>query len=131
MVKFFGGGLLLAISLLLPVSGQSEETQLAKQVCARGGSGPGKVVQSGKNHRQGLKQITRRKSSMNNVKDYGAVGDGKTKDTPAIQKAIDAGGIVFFPPGVYLSGTLYLKSNGGLDLAPGVGAGWEMRDSHC
>lgn len=57
---------------------------------------------------------------MNNVKDYGAVGDGKTKDTAAIQKAIDAGGIVFFPPGVYLSGTLYLKSNGGLDLAPGA-----------
>ena len=57
---------------------------------------------------------------MNNVRDFGAVGDGKTKDTAAIQKAIDAGGIVFFPPGVYLSGTLYLKSNGGLDLAPGA-----------
>ncbi len=57
---------------------------------------------------------------MNNVLEFGAVGDGKTKDTAAIQKAIDAGGMVYFPPGVYLSGTLYLRSNGGLDLAPGA-----------
>ncbi len=57
---------------------------------------------------------------MNNVRDFGAVGDGTAKDTVAIQKAIDAGGMVYFPPGIYLSGTLYLKSNGGLDLAPGA-----------
>lgn len=52
---------------------------------------------------------------VRSVKAYGAVGDGKTKDTAAIQKAIDAanaagGGIVRFPPGRYLSGTIYLKS---------------------
>ena len=57
---------------------------------------------------------------MNNVRDFGAVGDGKTKDTAAIQKAIDAGGMVHFPPGVYLSGTVYLRSNGGLDLESGA-----------
>ena len=57
---------------------------------------------------------------MNNVRDFGALGDGITKDTAAIQKAIDAGGMVFFPPGIYLSGTLYLKSDGGLELAPGA-----------
>ena len=57
---------------------------------------------------------------MNNVRDFGAVGDGITKDTAAIQKAIDAGGIVHFPPGTYLAGTLYLKSNGGLELEPGA-----------
>ncbi len=55
---------------------------------------------------------------MHNVKDFGAVGDGITLDTAAIQRAIDAGGIVHFPAGTYLTGTLYLKSNGGLDLAP-------------
>ena len=57
---------------------------------------------------------------MNNVREFGAIGDGIAKDTAAIQKAIDAGGIVYFPPGFYLSGTIYLRSNGGLDFAPGA-----------
>ena len=57
---------------------------------------------------------------MRNVRDFGAVGDGKTLDTAAIQKALDAGGIVHFPAGTYLTGTIYLRSNGGLDLAPGA-----------
>lgn len=49
------------------------------------------------------------------VKDYGAVGDGVTNDTTAIQAAIDAmhaqtnGGTVFFPHGVYVTGQLTLK----------------------
>lgn len=57
---------------------------------------------------------------MNNVKDFGAVGDGITMDTEAIQRAIDAGGMVNFPPGTYLTGTLYLKSYGGLHLEQGA-----------
>lgn len=57
---------------------------------------------------------------MVNIMDFGAVGDGSAKDTSAIQKAIDAGGIVYFPAGTYLSGTLYLKSNGGIELGPGA-----------
>jgi len=40
-----------------------------------------------------------------NVRDFGAKGDGKTSDTAAIQRAIDAAakarGTVFFPDGVY------------------------------
>ncbi len=57
---------------------------------------------------------------MRNVMDYGAKGDGITKDTAAIQRAIDAGGMVYFPPGVYVCGTVYLRSDGGLNLSPGA-----------
>ena len=50
-----------------------------------------------------------------NVQEHGASGDGKKKDTKSIQSAIDAagknGGVVYFPPGKYLSGTLRLKSH--------------------
>ena len=46
---------------------------------------------------------------------FGAVGDGATDNTASIQKAIDScavrGGQVYFPAGVFLSATLYLKSN--------------------
>ncbi|MHC4799158.1 MAG: glycosyl hydrolase family 28-related protein, partial [Planctomycetota bacterium] len=59
------------------------------------------------------------------VKQQGAVGDGKVKDTLAIQKVIDAanavgGGTVYFPAGSYLSGTLYLKSKVTLHLEAGA-----------
>jgi polygalacturonase len=57
---------------------------------------------------------------MHNIKDFGAVGDGITVNTNAIQRAIDAGGTVYIPSGVYVTGTLYLKSHGGLFLAPGA-----------
>jgi hypothetical protein len=36
------------------------------------------------------------------VKDFGAVGDGVADDTAAVQLAFNAGGGVYFPPGVYL-----------------------------
>jgi hypothetical protein len=58
-----------------------------------------------------------------NVKAYGAVGDGTTDDTAAIQAAITAmsGGTLFFPAGTYKTTTpLNLKSN---TLMKGVGQG--------
>lgn len=57
---------------------------------------------------------------MRNIRDYGAVGDGIALDTAAIQKAVDDGGMVYIPAGVYRTGTIYLKSNGGLHLAAGA-----------
>lgn len=60
-----------------------------------------------------------------NVQDFGAAGNGVAKDTAAIQQAISqtarqGGGTVFFPPGCYLAGTLYLEDNIHLKLSPGA-----------
>jgi len=51
-----------------------------------------------------------------NVRDFGATGDGKTLDTAAVQAAIDAchndqGGTVLVPAGVFVIGTVEMKSN--------------------
>jgi polygalacturonase len=60
-----------------------------------------------------------------NVRTFGAKGDGKTLDTPAINKAIDAaaaagGGTVHFPAGNYLCYSIHLKSKVRLYLASGA-----------
>lgn len=57
-----------------------------------------------------------------NIKDYGAVAGGQTLNSAAIQKAIDAasakgGGKVVVPAGVFLTGTVRLKSGVELSLA--------------
>lgn len=56
---------------------------------------------------------------------YGAVGDGVTLSTTAIQKAIDeaaraGGGKIMIPPGTWQSGTVFLKSNTTLHLSAGA-----------
>jgi len=56
-----------------------------------------------------------------NVLDYGALPDGKCLNTKAIQSAIDActlagGGRVIIKDGVYMTGTLILKSNVNLHI---------------
>ena len=68
-----------------------------------------------------------------NVRSYGAVGDGKHLDSPAINQAIEAavaagGGTVFLPAGTYLSGSIRLKSNLQLRLDAGaviLGEKWD------
>jgi polygalacturonase len=62
---------------------------------------------------------------VHNIRDHGAMGDGTTLDTAAIQAAIDAchaarGGTVLVPAGDFLSGTLELKSFVTLHLAAGA-----------
>jgi polygalacturonase len=55
---------------------------------------------------------------------YGAQGDGKTLNTLSLQKAIDAaakaGGTVSMKPGIYLTGSIFLKSGVTLDLPKGA-----------
>jgi polygalacturonase len=60
-----------------------------------------------------------------NVRAYGATGDGKTLDSPAINRAIEAaasagGGTVYFPAGVYASYSIRLKSHITLYLDQGA-----------
>lgn len=62
---------------------------------------------------------------MYNIKDYGAVADGVTLNTSAIQTAIDVcaaagGGRVTVPAGTFVTGNLWLKSNVELHLAHGA-----------
>ncbi len=70
------------------------------------------------------------KTKVYKVNSYGAVHDGKTLDTKAIQQAIDAcaaagGGIVSFDAGTYLTGSIFLKDGVHLQINTGV----ELRGS--
>jgi polygalacturonase len=51
-----------------------------------------------------------------NVREHGALGDGETLDTPAIQAAVDAcaksgGGTVLVPAGTYHTGAIFFRDN--------------------
>jgi hypothetical protein len=59
------------------------------------------------------------------IRDYGAVADGTTKDTQAFAKAIEAcaaagGGRVLVPAGKWFTGPIHLASNTDLHLAEGA-----------
>lgn len=60
-----------------------------------------------------------------NVKDFGATGDGKSVDSPAIDSAINfaatrGGGTVLIPAGEYLCFSIHLKSNIELKISSGA-----------
>src|SRR5512141_1437204 len=64
-------------------------------------------------------------AAVANVRDHGALGDGQTLDSFAIQAAIDAcatrgGGTVYLPAGRYVSGSLFLRDNIALLLDAGA-----------
>lgn len=69
-----------------------------------------------------------------NVRDFGAAGDGKTFDTAAVQKALDAcqasGGMVEFPAGTYLCKPLnvYAKTTVQLDAGAVLQASTNQTD---
>jgi polygalacturonase len=69
--------------------------------------------------------MTMARVSVFNVREHGALGDGQTLDSPAIQSAIDAcsalgGGTVYLPAGQYLTGSLFLRNNISLHLDSGA-----------
>lgn len=57
---------------------------------------------------------------MLNIRQLGAVGDGETLETTTIQNAIDLaakeGKTLLFPPGIYKTGTLFLRSGTSIEL---------------
>src|SRR5882724_2676114 len=66
-----------------------------------------------------------RSGTLFNVREFGALGDGKTKDTAAIQAVLDrcaaaGGGTVVVPAGDYLTGSLDVKSRTTLRLEKGA-----------
>jgi polygalacturonase len=73
----------------------------------------------------GMEEAVGAERGVFDIRDFGAVGDGKTLDTAAINKAVAAcaaagGGQVRFLPGRYLSATIHLKSHVTLYLEPGA-----------
>ena len=67
---------------------------------------------------------TNSKEATFNVRTYGATGDGKTVDTPAVNRAIETvaaagGGTLVFPAGTYVCFTIRLKSKVDLYLSRG------------
>jgi polygalacturonase len=107
------------LSLIIAISGRADSTS-------------NKMAQTdGTSRLKGEVQSIR---GIYNVYDYGAVGDGKTLDSPAINRAIEAcaadgGGTVYLSAGTYLSGSIRLKSHINLHLGAGatiLGAPQEM-----
>jgi polygalacturonase len=69
----------------------------------------------------GAQELSSTPERFFDVTKFGAKGDGRSIDTAAINRAIDAaatrGGTVYFPAGTYASYSIHLKSNIALHLA--------------
>lgn len=78
------------------------------------------------NSKAGLsgKEVSRSTQKQYNIAEYGAIGDGKTLNTTAIQATIDkiaedGGGTLLIPKGVFISGSLFLKAGVNIQLQEG------------
>jgi len=88
------------------------------EISVRARVADGKFLQSSP-----VRIATKPQPQVFDITTYGAVGDGKTLNTHAIQAAIDAcsaGGVVRIPAGVFLCGAIFLKSEMTLHLDEGA-----------
>jgi polygalacturonase len=72
----------------------------------------------------GKKEVSKNREKQYNIADHGAIGDGKTINTSAIQATIDkiakdGGGTLLIPKGVFISGSLFLKPGVNIQLEEG------------
>lgn len=101
--------LLLADTTLTYTSGQTGSVTVGQYVLTRSEGFSYKVAASGAtNHNVttagGVKLYVQPGTSGYNVQAFGAVGDGSTNDTTAVQAAINSGGTyISFPRGTYLT----------------------------
>lgn len=108
----------LACSGCLNIGGPNRPGTATDGGAARTGTTPGDPAAdasppTGTQTRDGSPTSTPGQSSVRNVRQYGAKGDGETDDTAAIQRAIDEAGegeTVYFPGGTYL-----VSARGGSD----------------
>ena len=103
-----------------------ENAAARRQFLMMGGAGiAGAALGAGAAPARGAERPGAAAAGEFDVRAFGAKGDGKSLDTAAINRAIDAavaagGGMVWFPAGSYLCYSIHLKSNVGLYLGPGV-----------
>jgi polygalacturonase len=84
----------------------------------------GQVKQAVANSKRNILAIADVKEKRYNIAEHGAIGDGTTLNTKAIQAVIDecakkGGGTVVIPKGVFLSGALFIKPSVNIDMLEG------------
>jgi polygalacturonase len=103
-----------------------ETSMLRRELLRQGATGAlfavGRLGPSDTSQPGGANAIT---TVIFDVRSFGATGNGKTLDSPSINRAIDAaaaagGGTIIFPAGVYASYTIRLKSHISLYLSAGA-----------